>query len=86
MASDSALYEREAQEVLFEQLDTVEAAGGAASGAHLRRGRPVEVIADLSEELEAGLVVVGSRGLGTVNDRAARHLPATLSPERGWIA
>lgn len=32
----------------------------------MRMGRPVDVIADLSEELEAGLVVVGSRGLGTI--------------------
>ncbi|HSK99276.1 MAG TPA: universal stress protein [Rubrobacteraceae bacterium] len=66
LASDSALYEREAQRILFEQLDAVETAGGVATGAHLRRGRAVEVITDLSEELEAGLVVVGSRGLGPV--------------------
>ncbi len=66
MASDSALYDQEAQKILFEQLDAVEVAGGTASGAHLRRGRAVEVITDLSEELEVGLVVVGSRGLGPV--------------------
>lgn len=66
VASDAALYEREAQKILFGQLDEVEAAGSTASGAHLRRGRPVEVIADLADELEAGLVVVGSRGLGPV--------------------
>jgi nucleotide-binding universal stress UspA family protein len=66
MASDSALYEQEAQKILFEHLDEVDAAGGAASGAHLKRGRAVEAIIDLSEELEVGLVVVGSRGLGPV--------------------
>ncbi len=66
MASDSALYEQEAQKILFEQLDEVQAAGGAASRAHLKRGRAVEAIIDLSEELEVGLVVVGSRGLGPV--------------------
>lgn len=66
MASDSAHYEQEAQKILFEQLDAIEATGGGASGAHLRRGRAVEVITDLSEELDAGLVVVGSRGLGPV--------------------
>jgi nucleotide-binding universal stress UspA family protein len=66
LASDSALYEHEAQKTLFEQLEELEADGGAASGAHLRRGRAVEVITDLSKELKAGLVVVGSRGLGPV--------------------
>jgi len=66
VASDAALYEREAQKTLFEELDKVEAAGGAASGAHLERGRPAETISDLAEELKAGLVVVGSRGLGPV--------------------
>lgn len=66
VASDVALYEREARKILFEGLDLVEAAGGAASGAHLKRGRPAETISDLAEELKAGLVVVGSRGLGPV--------------------
>jgi nucleotide-binding universal stress UspA family protein len=61
-----ALYEREAQKLLFEELDKVEDAGGAASGAHLERGRPAETISDLADQLEAGLVVVGSRGLGPV--------------------
>ena len=66
LASDSALYEQEAQNIFFEELDEVEAAGGVASGAHLKRGRPVEAISDLADGLGAGLVVVGSRGLGTV--------------------
>lgn len=66
IASDAALYEREAQKTLFAQLDEVEAAGGVTAGAHLKRGRPVEAISDLADELGAGLVVVGSRGLGTI--------------------
>jgi nucleotide-binding universal stress UspA family protein len=66
LASDASHYEQEAQKLLFEQLDVVEAAGGSASGAHLKRGRAVEVITDLSGELDVGLVVVGSRGLGPV--------------------
>lgn len=36
------------------------------AGTHLREGRPAEEIADLAEELGADLVVVGSRGLGTI--------------------
>jgi nucleotide-binding universal stress UspA family protein len=66
IATDVGQHEREAQKVLFEQLDKIEAAGADADGAHLKRGRPIEVIVDLSEELGADLVIVGSRGLGPV--------------------
>ncbi|MDQ3315946.1 MAG: universal stress protein [Actinomycetota bacterium] len=66
LATDSREREEQAQGVLFEQLDKVEDAGGAAVGAHLRRGHPVEVISDLVEELGIGLVVIGSRGLGPI--------------------
>lgn len=52
--------------VFLEQLDEVEASGGEASRAHLRRGQPVEVISDLIEELGIDLTVVGSRGLGSI--------------------
>ena len=33
------------------------------AGAHLREGRPAEEIIKLAEELNAGLVIIGSRGL-----------------------
>ncbi len=36
------------------------------AGSHLREGRPAEEIAGLAGELGAGLVVIGSRGLGPV--------------------
>jgi nucleotide-binding universal stress UspA family protein len=65
-ATDSGLYEQEVQKVLLEQLDGIEAAGGTAAGTHLERGRPAEAITALSEKLGAGLVVMGSRGLGPV--------------------
>lgn len=41
-------------------------AGGDVAGVHLREGRPAEEIAGLAGELGADLVVVGSRGLGTL--------------------
>ena len=66
MASDSALYEREAREVLFGQLEEIGAAGAVAAGAHLERGRAAETIADTARDLGADLIVVGSRGLGPV--------------------
>jgi nucleotide-binding universal stress UspA family protein len=54
MASDSALYEREAQEVLFEELDKIEEAGANAAGAYLKRGRAAEA----HDDLGAGLIVM----------------------------
>ena len=56
-------YEQEAGELLEEQAERLRNAG---AGLHLREGRPADEIATLAEELEADLVVVGSRGVGTV--------------------
>jgi nucleotide-binding universal stress UspA family protein len=57
---------RQGQEVLDEQVEKITAAGGAVAKAHLRRGRTSNQVIDLCEEIGAGLLVVGSRGLGTV--------------------
>jgi nucleotide-binding universal stress UspA family protein len=72
---------REAREVLAEQVQKVRAVGGTVAQAHLRMGTPAAEIVDLAEELEVGLVVVGSRGLGgirralmgSVSDSVVRH-------------
>jgi nucleotide-binding universal stress UspA family protein len=57
---------RQGQEILDEQVQKIEASGGTVTQAHLRGGRTSDEILKLSEELEVGLLVVGSRGLGTV--------------------
>jgi nucleotide-binding universal stress UspA family protein len=57
---------QEAEEVLQKQLERIEQAGGTVAEAHLREGRTIDEILDLSEELEVGLLIVGSRGLGGV--------------------
>src|SRR3712207_1613673 len=59
-------WEREAGDLLQEQTEHLQSAGGTVAGAHLRKGRPAEEIVALAEELDAGLVVLGSRGLGAV--------------------
>ena len=54
--------------------------------AHLAFGEPDEEIVKLSEELDAGLVVIGSRGLGgvrralmgSVSDSVVRHAPCPV--------
>ncbi len=57
-------WEREAEDLLLEQADRMRDTGATLAGAHLRRGRSAEEVVGLAEELEADLVVVGSRGLG----------------------
>jgi nucleotide-binding universal stress UspA family protein len=57
---------RQGQEILDEQVQKIEEAGGTITQAHLRGGRTSDEVIKLSEELGVGLLVVGSRGLGTV--------------------
>jgi nucleotide-binding universal stress UspA family protein len=52
--------------VLDKQVEKIEDAGGTVAEAHLREGRTIDEILDLSEELQVGLLIVGSRGLGGV--------------------
>ncbi len=56
--------EEEARTKLDEQVQRVREAGGEVAGAHAKLGRPDAEIAGLAEELGAGLIVLGSRGLG----------------------
>jgi nucleotide-binding universal stress UspA family protein len=72
----------EAQEVLDGQVQKVQEAGGSIKEAHLMIGeRRDEAIIHLAEELGAGLIVMGSRGLGgvrrslmgSVSDSVVRH-------------
>ena len=72
---------RQGQEILDEQVNRVQSAGGTVAKAHLRMGRPDEEIVVLGEEIGAGLIVTGSRGLGgirralmgSVSDSVVRH-------------
>ena len=59
-------YERGAGELLAAQVREIEAAGGAVAEGHLRSGSPASEIVALAGELGAGLVLIGSRGLGGV--------------------
>ena len=52
-----------AQQWLKEQVGKIEEAGGNVADSQLRLGRPAHQIVRLSEEMEAGLVVIGNQGL-----------------------
>jgi nucleotide-binding universal stress UspA family protein len=72
--------EEEARTKLDEQLQRVRESGEVAE-AHTRLGRPDAEIVGLADELGAGLIVLGSRGLGplrralmgSVSDSVVRH-------------
>ena len=76
-------FEREERERLDELVGRLEASGGAVGGAHFRVGSPATEIVAPAEETGAGLVVLGSRGLGamrralmgSVSDSVVRHAP-----------
>jgi nucleotide-binding universal stress UspA family protein len=73
--------DREAQELLDEQVKMVEDAGGTVAGVHSREEQPAEEIVALAEELGAYVIVVGSRHrgrirralAGSVSDWVVRH-------------
>ena len=58
--------QRQGQEVLDKQAKRIEDDGGRISGMHLRQGRISDEVIELSRELEADLLVVGSRGHGQI--------------------
>jgi len=74
-------FEQMSRRVLDTQTEKVREAGGTIAQAHLRMGEAATEIVDLAEELGAGLVVLGSRGLGgirralmgSVSDSIVRH-------------
>jgi len=74
-------FEQVARQTLDAEVQKVGAVGGTVAQAHLRMGTPPAEIVELAEELDAGLVVVGSRGaggirralLGSVSESVVRH-------------
>jgi nucleotide-binding universal stress UspA family protein len=73
--------EQEARRILDEQVKQIENVGGTVTQSHLKMGGAAEEVVDLAEELDAGLMVLGSRGrgrikrlvMGSVADSVVRH-------------
>jgi nucleotide-binding universal stress UspA family protein len=72
---------QEARTKLDEQVQRVGKTAGEVAEMHARVGRPDAEIVGLADELDAGLIVLGSRGLGplrralmgSVSDSVVRH-------------
>src|ERR671921_46318 len=89
--------EEVSRELLRKQSGRVKAAGGTVAGTHLRMGEVALEIVALAEELQADLIVMGSRGLGgvrralmgSVSDSVVRHAHCpvlVVRPEKGQAA
>ena len=85
------------RELLRKESWRVKAVGGTVAGAHLRMGEVALEIVALAEELEADLIVMGSRGLGgvrralmgSVSDSVVRHAHCpvlVVRPEKEQVA
>jgi nucleotide-binding universal stress UspA family protein len=82
---------REAKEMLEQQVKRIEESGGTVKETHLREGRAEKEIVEVAEEIDAGLIVMGSRGhgrltralMGSVSDAVVRHAhcPVTIVRE-----
>jgi nucleotide-binding universal stress UspA family protein len=86
---DRMLYdeiERESLEMLWKLTWQVKLNGGTVAGAHLRMGRVSEQIVGLAKDLEADLIVMGTRGhgglrravLGSISDVVVRRAPCAV--------
>jgi len=84
-------HEREAQQILEAEVERIDGAGATAAQAHLRMGRADEEIVELAQSIDAGLIVIGSRGqgrlrralVGSVSESVVRHAhcPVTVVRE-----
>ena len=89
-------FKEDAREVLDEQTKKIEDAGGTVTEAHLRKDSSAQAIVGLAAEIDAGLIVMGSRGLGrlkrlatgSVSEGVAHnaHLPVLMlrGGENAW--
>ncbi len=73
--------ERDSETILKEQAEKISSDGGKVAETHFRSGDPDKEILRAAEALGAGLIVIGSRGLGavsrmligSVSDSVVRH-------------
>jgi nucleotide-binding universal stress UspA family protein len=62
-------------------VERIREAGGSVAQTHIREGETAAEIVTLAEELEAGFIAIGSRGIGglrwmlmgNVSDSVVRH-------------
>jgi nucleotide-binding universal stress UspA family protein len=82
----SAINPRQEVEQLLGDAADVARQAGVAVNTHARQGDPADAILDVAEETDAGLIVVGNKGmsgatrflLGSVPDKISHHAPCSV--------
>ena len=83
-------HEKEAQQLLESQVERIEGASATEAQAHLRMGKADEEIVELAQNIDAGLIVMGSRGhgrlrralVGSVSESVVRHAHCPVTTVR----
>lgn len=83
--------EREGRDLLEGQVEKISGSGVEVEQSHLKMGQVDARIAEVAEEIGAGLVMVGSRGcgafgqavLGSVSNSLIHHAPCSVLVVRG---
>ena len=57
---------QQAQQVLDSEVEKIQQAGGTIADVHLKMGRADVEVVRLSQQIGAGLLVIGNRGQGTI--------------------
>ena len=52
--------------------------GGVQTTLHSRTGEPAEAILDLAEEIDAGMIVVGNKGIGSMKRFVLGNVPSKV--------
>ena len=74
--------ERDAETFLKEQAEKVGSNGGKVAETHLRTGEPDKEILRTAEAIEAGVILIGSRGLGRDHPYVGRQPLRLRRPPR----
>src|SRR5829696_971072 len=72
----SGYLEQQARKQLDAMVEKVRSAGGEVAEAHLRVGDAAPEIVALAEDIEAGLIVMGSRAQGGIGQALIGGVPA----------
>ena len=83
--------QRDANDLLDTEIARIEKTGGSVAERHVLLGPPGDAIVDVAAEIKAGLIVVGSRGLGgfkrllmgSVSEAAVHHTACPVLVVRG---
>lgn len=86
-------FEQDARETLDEQTEKISNSGAEISESHLKKESPARAIVELADEIDADLIVIGSRGVGrlkrlatgSVSEGVAHDAKAPVLVMRGGV-